>query len=52
MKKQHNESIVNGEWHENRELQDKAKKVKKSDEAAEIVRESEYIIRSKNRNVV
>ena len=36
----------------NKELQDKGEKVEKSDETAEIIREFEYIIRSKNRNII
>ena len=44
--------FINGERHENKELQDKAEKVEKSDEAAEIIRQYEYIIRSKNRNII
>ena len=51
MKKQLNESIINSELHENKEPQDKAEKVEKSDEAAEIILKFEYIIRSKNRNL-
>ena len=50
--KQLNESIINGERHENKELQDKAEKVEKSDKAVEIIHEFEYIIRSKNRNII
>ena len=44
--------FINGERHENKELQDKAEKVEKSDEAAEIIRQYEYIVRSKNRNII
>ena len=52
IKKQLNESIINGERHEDKELQDKTEKVEKSDEAAKIIREFEYIIKSKNRNII
>ena len=38
------ESIINSEWHENKELQDKTEKVEKNDEAAKIIREFEQII--------
>ena len=52
IKKQLNKSIINGEQHKKKELQDKAEKVEKSDEAAEIVRKFEYITRSKNSNII
>lgn len=39
------ESIINSEWNENKELQDKTEKAEKSDEAAEIMCEFEQIIR-------
>ena len=45
------ESIINGEWHENKELQNIAKKVKKSDEAPQMTRKFEQIIRCKNKNI-
>ena len=51
MKKLLFESIINGEWHENKELKDKVEKVEKSDEAAQILCEFEHIIRSKNKNI-
>ena len=38
---------MNGEWHENKALQDKAEKVEGIDESTEIINEFEYIIRSK-----
>ena len=44
IKEQLSELIINGEQHENKELQDKAEKIKKSDKAAEIIPEFEYII--------
>ena len=34
-----NESIINGERHENKELQDKVEKVEKSDKVADIILE-------------
>ena len=51
IKKQLNKSIINDERHENKELQDKAEKVKKSEKVAEIIHKIEYIIRSKNGNI-
>ena len=51
MKKQLNKSTINGERHENKELQDKADKVETSGEAEEILREFEFIIISKNINI-
>ena len=50
--KQLNEVIINGEWHEYKEPQDKAEKVEKSDKAAEIICKSEYIMRSRNRHII
>ena len=47
-----NDPIISGERHEIKELQNEAEKVKKSNEAAEMIRKSEYIIRSKNRNII
>ena len=44
IKKQLSELIINGEQHGNKELQDKAEKVRKVDKAAEIIPEFEYII--------
>ena len=44
IKKQLSELIINGERHENKELQDKAEKIKKGDKAAEIIPEFECII--------
>ena len=52
IKKQLNESIINGERHKNKKLRDKAGKVEKSDEAAQIIRKFEYIIMGKNRNII
>ena len=51
MKKLLFESIINSEWYENKEVQDKVEKVEKSDEAAQIICEFEQIIRSKNKNI-
>ena len=51
MKKLLFESIINSEWCENKEVQDKVEKVEKSDEAAQIICEFEQIIRSKNKNI-
>ena len=42
--KQFCESIISSKWHENKELQEKAEKVEKSDEAVQIIREFEQII--------
>ena len=39
------ESIINSEWNENKELQDKTGKAEKNNEAAEIIPEFEQIIR-------
>ena len=50
-KKQFFESTINSERHENKGIQDKANIVKKSDEAAQIIREFQPIIRSKNKNI-
>ena len=41
IKKQFFQSIINSERHESKELQDKAKKVEKRDEAAQIISEFE-----------
>ena len=46
------ESTINSEWHENKDLQDKAEKVEKSDKAAKIICEIEQIIKSKNKNII
>ena len=45
-------NFSNGERHQNKELKDKAKKVEKRDEAAQIILEFEQIIRSKYKNMV
>ena len=39
-------------WHENKDLQDKAEKVEKSDEAAKIIRKFEQGIKSKNKSII
>ena len=44
--------IINCEWQENKELQDKAKKVEKGDEAEQIIHEFEKIIKSKKKNML
>ena len=44
IKKQLNESIINGTRHENKVQRDKAEKVEKSDEVAEIICKFECII--------
>ena len=44
--------IINCEWPENKELQDKAKKVEKGDEAEQIIHEFEKIIKSKKKNML
>ena len=44
--------IINCEWQENKELQEKAKKVEKSDEAEQIICEFEKIIKSKKKNML
>ena len=39
-------------WHENKDLQDKAEKVEKSDEAAKIICKFEQVIKSKNKSII
>ena len=39
-------------WHENKDLQDKAEKVEKSDEAAKIIRKFEQVIKTKNKSII
>ena len=46
-KKNLNESIVNGKKHENKETEERAKMIEKSEDAAAIIRQCEEIIRSK-----
>ena len=50
--KQHCRSVINSQWHENKELKDKSEKVQKTDKAAQIICEFEKIIRSKNKNII
>ena len=45
VKKQRFESIINSEWHENKDLQEKAEKVKMNDEDGQIICEFEKIIK-------
>ena len=52
MKKQLEESIVNGEIHENKETKEKAKKVERPEDTTSVFREFEEIIRSKKKNIV
>ena len=47
-----NDPIISVERHEIKDLQNEAEKVKKSNQAVEMIRKSEYIIRSKNRNII
>lgn len=50
--KEPNKSIINPERHESKDQQDKVEKVEISQETAEIIREFEYIIRTKDRNII
>ena len=48
VRKQLFESIINSELHENKDLQDKAEKVEKRDEAAKIICRFGQIIKNEN----
>ena len=52
IKKRLLESIINSEWHENKDLQDKVEKSEKSDETAKIVHKFQQIIKIKNKNII
>ena len=46
------DSIINSDWNENKELEEKASKVKINEDAAAVIREFKEIIKSKKRNIV
>ena len=50
IKKELEDSIINGERHENKELEEKASKVKNTEDAAAVIGEFEEIIKSKKKN--
>ena len=52
IKKELDESIVNGERHGNMETEEKARGVEKPENAATVIREFEQIIRSKSKNII
>ena len=47
IKKDLNESIVNGKKHENKETEERARMIEKPEDAAAIIRQCEEIIRTK-----
>ena len=46
------DSIINSDWNENKELEEKASKVKINEDAAAVIREFKEIIKSKKGNIV
>ena len=46
------DSIINSDWNENKELEEKASKVKINEDAAAVIREFKEIIKSNKRNIV
>lgn len=52
IKKQLDESIVNDEWYDNTEIEERARAVEKPKNAATVIREFEQIISSKSKNII
>ena len=52
IKKELDETIVNGERQDNTETEEKARAVEKPENAATVIREFEQIIRSKSKNII
>ena len=52
IKKEIEDPVINSERHENKELEEKARKIKNSEDMAAVIRDFEEFIKSKKINIV